>query len=101
LAQASGAVQPASIAVAAMGSRAIVAVAEASGDAERLVVHQLDASGAELGEGVIPIAGTVSGVVAVVADPTEGIVVAWSELDPGATEEVLRVAKLTCAMTGG
>ena len=41
--------------------------------------------------------GTVSGTLTVTADPSGGVVVAWSELDPGAPNEILRIAKLTCS----
>ena len=81
-----------------MGSRAVVAVVEAVGDAQRIVVHQVDAGGAELGAGVISMVGTVSGTLTVTADPSGGarrrVVGART---PGAPNEVLRVAKLTCS----
>jgi hypothetical protein len=89
---------PASVGIAALGSGALVAVAESLPDgSQRVAVHPVGADGAAFAGASFPVDGQVQGAIAIVADPTRGIVAAWSELAPGAMEEVLRIGKLTCA----
>jgi hypothetical protein len=93
-----GAADATTLALAAFGDDVIVADVEVADGGSGIVLHRVGPSGELVGSIVVPTNGPVDGPLTIVADPSRGILVGWSEIAADGDDRTVRVAKLVCAM---
>jgi hypothetical protein len=99
IAAAGGTLVPTSFAIAPFGTELVIAaVDQMAGGNDQVQVNAMDESGATTWSATVQTGGAVDGAVSLRAAPDESsLLLAWSELPPGATTHRLRVARLDCS----